>query len=160
MNQTAQIAKLFRDFYYGGNWTGVSLKENLTGITWEQATTKINSFNTIAALVFHMNYYVNEVSKVLQGGDLTGSDKYSFDLPPLQSQEDWEKLLNTTWSDAENFAVLVEQLPENKLWETFANEKYGNYYRNIHGVIEHCHYHLGQIVLIKKLLVQHLTPKI
>ncbi len=44
----------------------------------------------------------------------------------------------------------IEQLPESKLWETFSDEKYGNYYRNIHGIIEHIHYHLGQIVLIKK----------
>jgi hypothetical protein len=94
------------------------------------------------------------VLKVLQDESLNASDKYSFDLPPIQSPEDWERLMNKTWSDAENFANLVEQLPESKLGETFANEKYGNYYRNIHGVIEHCHYHLGQIVLIKKLLVQ------
>ena len=40
------------------------------------------------------------------------------------------------------------------LWETFADEKYGHYYRNLHGIIEHTHYHLGQIVLIKKLLQQ------
>ena len=31
-------------------------------------------------------------------------------------------------------------------------EKYGTYYRNFHGLIEHAHYHLGQIVLIKKLV--------
>jgi hypothetical protein len=92
--------------------------------------------------------------KVLQGGPLEGSDKYSFDHPPIQSQEDWEKLLEKTWSDAEKFAMLVEQLPEQKLWETFGEEKYGNYYRNLHGVIEHNHYHLGQIVLIKKILRQ------
>jgi hypothetical protein len=45
-------------------------------------------------------------------------------------------------------------LPESKLAETFSDEKYGNYYRNIHGIIEHTHYHLGQIVLIKKILSQ------
>jgi len=45
-------------------------------------------------------------------------------------------------------------LPESKLSETFLDEKYGNYYRNIHGIIEHTHYHLAQIVLIKKLLLQ------
>jgi hypothetical protein len=105
-------------------------------------------------LVYHINYYVSAVLKVLQGESLDASDKYSFDLSPIQSHEDWEKLLNKTWTDAENFANLVEQLPESKLWETFVNEKYGNYYRNIHGVIEHCHYHLGQIVLIKKMLLQ------
>jgi hypothetical protein len=78
----------------------------------------------------------------------------SYDLPPIQSQEDWEKLLHQFWEDAEKFAGLVEQLPESKLDETFSDEKYGNHYRNIHGVIEHLHYHLGQIVLIKKLLMQ------
>jgi len=36
-------------------------------------------------------------------------------------------------------------------------EKYGNYYRNFHGIIEHCHYHLGQIVLIKKMLLSGKT---
>lgn len=53
---------------------------------------------------------------------------------------------------AEAAARIIEQLPESQLWETFADEKYGNYYRNLHGAIEYAHYHLGQIVLVKKLL--------
>jgi len=154
MKLTAQIAKHFRDVHFGGNWTSVNLKETLTGVTWQQATTKIYSLNTIATLVFHINYYISAVTKVLQGEPLTAHDKYSFDLPPIQNQADWEKLLNKTWSDAEIFVKLIEQLPESKLGETFSDEKYGNYYRNIHGIIEHTHYHLGQIVLIKKVLLQ------
>jgi hypothetical protein len=62
--------------------------------------------------------------------------------------------LDKTWADAENFASLVVQMPESKLWEIFSDEKYGNYYTNIHGTIEHTHYHLGQIVLIKKIILQ------
>ena len=154
MNLTTQIAKLFRDVHYGGNWTGVNLKDTLSGITWQQASTKVYSFNTVAALVFHMNYYVSVVTKVLRQEPVNAHDKYSFDHPPVTSQEDWEGLLNKTWADAETFANLIEQFPENKLNETFMNEKYGNYYRNFHGVIEHCHYHLGQIILIKKLVLQ------
>jgi hypothetical protein len=92
--------------------------------------------------------------KVLQGNSLNAHDKYSFDHPPIHSQEDWENLLDKTWTDAQNFAALIEQLQESKLWENFVEEKYGNYYRNLHGIIEHCHYHLGQIVLIKKILSQ------
>ena len=154
MNLTGQIAKLFRDVHYGGNWTSVNLKENLADVTWQQATTGVYSFNTIASLVYHTNYYVSAVLKVLQGEPLNASDKYSFDHPPILSQQDWEKLLNKTWTDAEKFASLIEQLPESKLWETFSDEKYGNYHRNIHGIIEHIHYHLGQIMLIKKTLLQ------
>jgi hypothetical protein len=154
MNPAAQIAKHFRDVCFGGNWTASNLKDNLAGVTWQQAITKAGSFNTIAALVFHINYYVVAVLGVLRGGALDAHDKYSFDLPPVNSQEDWENLLNKSWSDANDFAELVEQLPESKLWENFTDGKYGNYYRNLHGVIEHIHYHLGQIVLIKKVLLQ------
>jgi hypothetical protein len=154
MNLTAQIAKQLRDAWFGGNWTSSNLKDNLAGVTWEQATTRVHSFNTIVALVYHINYYVSVVLKVLQGEPLNASDKYSFDHPPIRSSEDWENLLNRTWTDAEDFARLIEELPESKLWEDFADGKYGNYYRNIHGIIEHAHYHLGQIVLIKKILRQ------
>jgi len=152
MNPTSQIAKLFKDVHFGGNWTAINLKDTLADVNWKQATTKVYSFNTIAVLVYHINYYIGLVSNVLQGRPLNGHDKYSFDAPAIESQEDWEKLLNKTWADAETFANLVEQLPENKLGEIFVDEKYGTYYRNLHGIIEHIHYHLGQIVLIKKII--------
>jgi len=60
-----QIAKLFKDVYDGGNWTSVNVKGTLASVTWEQATTKVGSFNTIAALVYHINYYVSALIKVL-----------------------------------------------------------------------------------------------
>jgi hypothetical protein len=152
MNLTTQIAKHFRDVHFGGNWTSVNLRDSLKEVTWQHATTKVSSLNTIAMLVYHINYYVSAVLKVLQGGPLDASDKFSFDLPAIQSHEDWEKLLDKTWTDAENFAALIEQLPDSRLLENFLDGKYGNYYRNVFGIIEHTHYHLGQIVLIRKLL--------
>jgi hypothetical protein len=154
MKLTEQIAKQLRDVYFGGNWASVNLKEILGNVNWQQATTKVYSFNTIADIVYHMNYYVIAVSKVLQGEPLSASDKYSFDYSPILSGGDWNKLLEQVWADAENFASLIEQLPEAKLLEDFSENKYGNYCRNICGVIEHIHYHLGQIVLIKKILLQ------
>lgn len=153
MNTALQIAKHFRDVLFGGNWTSVNLKETLADIGWQQATTKVYSFNTIAILVYHMNYYVGVITKVLQGLPLDGKDTDSFNCPLIESAEDWEKLVQQTWTEAETFASLVEQLPESKLEELFIHEKYGNYYRNLHGVIEHYHYHLGQLVLLKKIII-------
>ena len=157
MNLTTQIAKHFREVHFGGNWTSVNLKETLADISWQQATIKLYSFNTIAVLVYHINYYVKVVSKVLQGEPLNASDKYSFDHPLIESAEEWENLLNQTWADVENFANMVELLPDTKLWEPFSDGKYGNYYRNLNGIIQHCHYHLGQIVLIKKILSETIS---
>lgn len=155
MNLSHQIAKHFRDLYFGGNWTASNMKDQLAGVTWQQATTQVYSLNTIATLVYHTSYYISAVLEVLQGRPLTASDKYSFDTPPIHSPENWENLLHKTWTDAEKFASLVEELPESTLWDNFSDGKYGNYYRNLHGIIEHTHYHLGQIVLIKKILGQN-----
>ncbi|MEJ7673858.1 MAG: hypothetical protein WKF59_14460 [Chitinophagaceae bacterium] len=91
-------------------------KDNLADVTWQEATTQVYSLNTLAALVYHINYFVSAVLQVLQGEPLSAHDKYSFDLPPIRSQQDRESLLDKTWTDAENFAGLVEQLPESKLW--------------------------------------------
>lgn len=49
---------------------------------------------------------------VLQGMPLNAHDKYSFDLPPIASQDDWENLVNKTLNDAETVSALIEKLPE------------------------------------------------
>lgn len=152
MELTKQIANHFKEVYFGGNWTDVNLKDVLSDVSWQQAIGKIHSFNTIAALVYHINYFVSAILNVLEGEQLNAHDKFSFDVPEIKSLEDWQKLVDKLFSDAEKTATLIEQLPSSKLWEIFSEEKYGNYYRNINGIIEHTHYHLGQIVLIKKLL--------
>jgi hypothetical protein len=154
MTTTTQIAKHLREVYFGGNWTGSNFKDNLADVTWQDASTEVYSLNTIATLVFHVNYYVSAVLKVLQGGALEANDKYSFDHPPVSCQEDWDGMLEKIWADAEQLASLIEQLPESTLREDFEDGKYGDYYRNLTGAIEHTHYHLGQIALIKKILLK------
>jgi len=151
---TGEIARHFREIHFGKNWTWVNLKDSLEDVTWQEAVTQVYSCNTIAALLYHINYYVNAALNVLKGGPLTSSDQYSFNHPPVQSQDDWQTMQDKAWREAEEFAELVAQMPEEKLFEIFNDEKYGSYYRNIHGIIEHAHYHLGQIVLLKKIIRQ------
>lgn len=152
MNTTKQIAKHFREVYFGGNWTYSNLKENLQGLTSEQANKQIDSINSIATLVYHMHYYVRTVTKVLKGEPLNASDKLSFDHPDFNSQKEWDEFLEAVWKEAEEFATLIEKLPDSILSENIADPKYGIYYRNLHGIIEHTHYHLGQIAILKKLI--------
>lgn len=152
MNQSNQIAKHFSEVYFGGNWTCSNLKDNLSDLTWQEATKQVYSLNTIATLTYHIHYFVAAVLKVLEGGSLESKDELSFSHPTIQSQADWENRLATMWAEAEQFAALIEQLPDSKLEEVFVETKYGIYYRNLHGIIEHTHYHLGQIALIKKIL--------
>lgn len=157
MTTTAQIAKHLREVHFGGNWTVSNLKEQLTGVTLEQALTQVHGFNTIATLTYHINYYIHEVIKVLEGQPLTASDKYAFAHPPFGTQQEWDDFLNKCWDEAEHFASLIEKLPDSILAEDFTDPKYGTWYRNFAGIIEHSHYHLGQIALIKKLVKQETT---
>lgn len=153
MSTTSQLAKRFREVLLDGKWiANTNFKEQLSDVTWEQATTKIDSLNTIAMLTFHIDYYIAGLVNVFEGGDLEIKDKFSFDLLPIESQEQWEALLNKLWNDSEKFAILLEQMQDSKLDEVFVDEKYGTYLRNIDGMIEHSYYHLGQITLIKKMI--------
>jgi uncharacterized damage-inducible protein DinB len=155
MKLTTEIANRFREILLNGDWVVVTnYKDQLSDLTWKQATTKIGTLNTIADLTFHINYYIAGILNVFEGGSLDIRDKYSFDFPPIQSQEDWEKLLDKMWKDAEKFADLVELMPDKKLEEVFVDKKYGSFQRNIDAMIEHSYYHLGQITLIKKMLLE------
>ena len=153
MKSTDALASRFREVILNGTWiANTNYKQQLTGLPWQVATAKLEDLNTIALLAQHIHYYIKGVKQVFEGGPLDIKDQYSFDFPPIESQEAWDDFLNLFWNDAEAFALLIEQLPEEKLSEPFVDEKYGTYLRNIDGMIEHCYYHLGQIVLLKKMI--------
>ena len=147
-----QIAARFREVFLNGSWISTNFKTQLEDVTLEEATTEVGNLNTIALLAFHIHYYVAGVLNVLEGGSLDIRDQFSFDIPPMNTAADWDAFRSRMWKDAELFAQKVEQLSDNELWNVFTDEKYGNYYRNMEGMTEHCYYHLGQVVLLKKLV--------
>lgn len=155
MENSKQLANRFREVLLNGKWVAnTNFKDLLSTLDWKQATTKIGSLNTIAALAYHVNYYVAGSVHFFEKGVLEIRDKYSFDMPPIESKEDWENLLTDMWASAEAYAKQVESMSDEKLKEIFVDVKYGDYRRNIDGVIEHCYYHLGQVSLLKKLMTE------
>lgn len=154
------LAHRFCEVILNGTFiANTNYKAQLQGTGWELVTTKFGSLNTIAVLAQHLHYYIAGVKQVLEDGTLDIKDQYSFDFVPITAQEQWDTFLHKFWTDAEAFAILVEQLPEPQLNEPFVKEQYGTYLRNIDAMIEHSYYHLGQIVLIKKLLTEQTEPQ-
>lgn len=151
---TKQIAGYFLDIYDGENWTDVCLKDSLVGLDWQQATTQVDHVNTIAVLLYHINFYVNAVLDGLQGNPPAGRHKDSFSHPPIHCREDWQMLIDTTWKVAGAFASYIGNMTDAQLWQNFRDGKDGNCYRHIQGVLEHNYYHMGQIVLLKKIVQQ------
>jgi uncharacterized damage-inducible protein DinB len=153
MSRIESITNRLNEVFLNGIWiANTNYKQQLLGVTMAQATRKIGNLNTIAALTYHINYYLAGLLQVFDGGKLEIKDRYSFDLPEIQSEKDWEQVVNNFMTNAEEFISRVQQMPDERLDAPFADEKYGTYLRNIEGVIEHSYYHLGQISLIKKLI--------
>jgi len=155
MNQSLQIANRFREVILNGTWiSNTNFKDQLVNSDWQIATKKVDSLNTIADLAQHIHYYISGILNVFNGGTLDIKDQFSFNFPPIESQEQWNLFLNRFWNDTEEFALKLESMSDEKLNSVFVDEKYGSYRRNIEAMIERSYYHLGQIVLIKKMLLQ------
>ncbi len=69
MYSTTQIANRFREVLLNGTWVaGTNFKDQLSDVNWQIATTKLGALNTIAALTFHIEYYIAGIVNVLEGG--------------------------------------------------------------------------------------------
>jgi hypothetical protein len=155
MNRNSFLANRLREVLLNGKWiANTNFKEQIQSVTWEQAIQKVGNLNTIALLTFHINYYLQGLLNVFNGGALEIRDKYSFDMPEINSEKKWNVLVSIFLTNAELFAAHVEQMEDSAFDQPFVDEKYGTYLRNIEGVIEHSYYHLGQVSLLKKMVTQ------
>lgn len=153
MKASTQLANRSREVMLDGKWiANTNLQDQLQYVTLERAETQIANLNTIAKLTFHINYYIAGVLNVFEGGELEIRDKYSFDLPKMNTEQEWNDLKKDLFTNAKKFANHVEHMTDEQLDEVFVDKRYGDFRRNIEAMIEHSYYHLGQITLIKKLL--------
>ena len=150
---TKTAADHFRHLHFGGNWTITHYKDLLSDVSYEMALKKVGDLNNIITLTVHVYYFIPVQLRVFKEGILEGKDELSFDHSFIRSEEDWQAFLQKFWSDAEELAQLIEDFPEEDFLGDFVVPKYGTYARNIHGMIEHAHYHMGQIALIKKMIL-------
>ena len=155
METNIELANRFREVILDGTWiANTNFKNQLEDLKYEIAIKKFENLNSIAVLAQHINYYIQGMNNVFKGGNLEIKDKFSFDFEVIKSQQEWNNFLNIFWNDTNDFAEFVEKISEEKLEEFFTDQKYGSYKRNINAMIEHSYYHLGQIVLIKKIITQ------
>lgn len=153
MNSSNYLAHRLNEVLLEGRWiANTNFREQIELTTRDEAVRKIGALNSVAALTYHINYYLEGILNVFHGGTLEIRDKYSFDMPPIDASADWQNLIDRFTANAHEFTTCVEKMSGDRLNSVFVDEKYGSFSRNIEGVIEHSYYHLGQVVLIRKLI--------
>lgn len=154
MKRTVFIASQLREIFLDGSWVvKTNYKEQLMNLKREQAIQKVNNIISIAEIVYHINYYLSGLIKVYKGEPLEIHDKYSYNMPSLEVEQDWERLVSDFFDNSEMFVNQIYNMPEEKLDEKFVDEKYGTNLLNITALVEHGYFHLGQICLLKKMIL-------
>jgi uncharacterized damage-inducible protein DinB len=154
MKITDKIATHIRDCFDGENWTSVNISDTLKDVDWQQAQQRTTaSQNTIDSLLHHLYYWNGIMMERIKGINPSVPDLNGFDAGELKNENDWNDLKEKTHQSFIQLADAVKNFPEEKLFETSPTGK-SSYYKNFHGIVEHAHYHLGQIVILKKLIKQ------
>ncbi len=145
----AQVNKMYND-----NWAGVDVHLLFNEIDNATANKKTRAFkNTIHQIAQHILATERVVINRLQG------------IPyELSVEEDWipmKELKKIDWSDTisqikQSKKKLIQQIKS--IDDVDLNKPiikgYSSIYETLHGHIQHTYYHLGQIVVIKNLLIK------
>jgi hypothetical protein len=151
MKITEAIAQHFYEVHYGDSWTDVAMKDVLKDISRQQAIQKIGDTNTIAVLVHHMNFYNTVVYDRCFGEQHEFNHEDSFVIE-INNEEDWLRLQKNYFENVERIHQAILSMDEEKLFTVRSNNQ-NTFYKNLHGLIEHIHYHLGQLSLLKKIIL-------
>jgi|SRR5205809_625301 len=152
MTITSLIADHIKQVYEGDNWTDVNITDTIKDISCQQAQQKTEaSPNTIASLLHHLYFWNGMMLQRLKGYNPAVPAINGYDVAELKNDNDWDELKEQTHQSFIQLADAVKNFPEEKLYELSPTGKSSNY-KNFQGIAEHAHYHLGQIVILKKLI--------
>jgi hypothetical protein len=156
MNISSLIAQHIIDVHEGNNWTEVDLISTLNGINYKEASLLTPaSVNTIAGLVHHLRFWNDVMTKRIHGQDVDIPDSNGYDNLPLADGESWNTLVESCLASGRRLAEAIAGVEASRLDEPILTGS-STAYKNLQGSVEHVHYHLGQIVILKQLIkVKH-----
>ncbi len=152
MSESKRISNLYQSIYNGNPWLEVNLDNTLKNVTAEQAYRKINpNLNTIWEIVNHLIQWRRNILERMQGEVIKTPD-HNYFVPVLDpSEAAWEQSLQTLAKSQDSWNAFFEDFNDADLAKIYVNNGH-TYYEHLHGIIQHDVYHLGQIVILKKLL--------
>lgn len=152
MQEAKRIKKLFEDLYNGSPWIDVTIMDTLGNISAEQASKKIApGRNSIWQIVNHITSWRENVLLRVQGNKIvTPNNNYFAEIENI-SEAEWHKALERLANSQNQWIRFLENFDESQFENIYPSNQM-SYYEQIHGILQHDAYHLGQIVLLSKLV--------
>jgi uncharacterized damage-inducible protein DinB len=148
-NEINRILKLFADLQHGDCWLGYNFKEVLHDVHAEQAIQGLSGkTNSIWQLVSHITYWRTSVVNRVTGS-LNPPPFQDFLLPADCNEITWRQALHDFEAAYHLLRSAIQHFnPENL--DKASPKKEQTYYELIFGCLQHDAYHLGQMMLLKK----------
>jgi len=151
MSGTKRILNHYDGVLNGDAWHGDAVWPVLDNISAEEAAARpIPSAHTIWEIVMHMAFWENVAAQRLAGLRSGLVEELNFPPMPAATEENWRKTLDQLRDSNRVVREALAKLDANKLDELTAAGK-RTFYGEAHGILEHHVYHLGQVVLLKKM---------
>jgi hypothetical protein len=151
MSRIKQILDHYDGVLNGEPWHGDAVWPVLGSISAQEAAARpIPTAHTIWEIVMHMTFWENVAAQRLSGLRAGLVEELNFPPMPVASEENWRKTLDQCRDSNRVFRQALAKLDANQLDElTVAGKR--TFYGEAHGILEHHAYHLGQVVLLKKM---------
>ncbi len=150
MTETERITDQLNRAYAGNAWHGPSLSEALSGLTAQQAATRIvPNAHTIWEIVRHLLSGYRVVYMRLQGDRADITEEEDWPKVVDESENNWQQDVATLNDRHKELMAQLSSVTDGALNDPIV-ENYASIYRTLHGHIQHVLYHTGQIAILKK----------
>jgi uncharacterized damage-inducible protein DinB len=151
MNELSRLKKLLSDHFDGSPWMDVNIIDTLKNIPASQAAKKINNLNSIWQIVNHMIAWRETNLERLKGEIIPSPENNFIEDIKDTSEEAWQVTLKKMDRSQHNLLSFLSSAKDSMLEKVYITNGH-TYYEHLQGILQHDAYHLGQIVLLKKLL--------
>lgn len=144
--EVQKLGDILRHTFEKNAWHGLAVMEVLNAIDEHIVHKKFNANHSIIELVAHMTAWRVFVTERLVGNiNFDVSEEMNF--PDIKS---WQKAVDELVASQKKLIAALEKFSDDRLGEVVPNRSY-KFFTMLHGIVHHDLYHLGQIVLIKKM---------
>ena len=147
-NESCWIADQIRRVYDGAAWLGPNLKTILSGVTDEKAGQRpLPTAHSIREIVLHITAWLRIAQERLSASEVRDVTKEE-DWPPMSGS--WQDACTELELAVTALEKAVLDFPSDRLHRSAPASEPQTFYVLLHGTVQHCAYHAGQIALLAK----------